>query len=162
MPKMKRKKDLAIKGIEEEQKTKKGFSGEDDLGILKFPLCREPWESYYILRRGILPCCHGNPIIAPITDWASAWNSPQIQEIRSFLSQGKLSPYCLESHGCPIVQKYLSKKKEKIDKMSSKSLHLAIFAPQKSFVLRLLNRLFFRIPGKMYRILLSKKTKRTI
>ncbi len=79
----------------------------DDLGIKKMPLCGEPWESYSILRRGILPGCHGKPTIAPITNWAEAWNSPQLQEIRRYLARGKLSRYCLESLGCPIVQRVL-------------------------------------------------------
>jgi hypothetical protein len=70
-------------------------------------LCREPWESYYILRRGILPCCHGSKAIAPMEEWATAWNSPALQEIRRHLASGRLSPYCLESTGCPIVQRHL-------------------------------------------------------
>lgn len=69
------------------------------------PLCREPWESFYILRRGILPCCFGGEVIAPMADYAKAWNSPEMQEIRSYLARGELSPYCLRSSGCPIVQR---------------------------------------------------------
>lgn len=72
-------------------------------------LCREPWESYYILRRGVMPCCHGAKPIAPMEDWAAAWNSPALQEIRACLAQGRLSAYCLESTGCPIVQRYLAR-----------------------------------------------------
>lgn len=69
------------------------------------PLCREPWESFYILRRGILPCCFGGEVIGPMADYAKAWNGPQMQEIRSYLARGELSPYCLRSPGCPIVQR---------------------------------------------------------
>lgn len=72
------------------------------------PLCREPWENYYILRRGIVPCCYGRDVIAPMSEWREAWNSPQLQEIRDFLSRGELSPYCLNSPSCPIVQRHLA------------------------------------------------------
>jgi hypothetical protein len=117
---------------------------DDELGLARLPICREPWESYYILRRGILPCCHGNPIIAPMTDWEAAWNSAPIREIRSYLSRGKLSPYCLESLGCPIVQKFLEKKKKQ-------SAEAAIMPPRRPFVLRLVNKLLLGIPGRLYR-----------
>ncbi|MCX6559313.1 MAG: SPASM domain-containing protein [Candidatus Aminicenantes bacterium] len=72
------------------------------------PLCREPWENFYILRRGILPCCYGGAVIGEMEDYAEVWNSPEIQEIRRYLSQGKLAPYCLENPGCPIVQRVLA------------------------------------------------------
>lgn len=67
----------------------------DDLGFANMPLCREPWESFYILRRGILPCCYGNPIIGAMPDYAEVWNSPELQDIRRHLSR-ELSPYCRE------------------------------------------------------------------
>lgn len=75
--------------------------------------CTEPWESYYILRRGILPCCHGSKAIAPMEEWETAWNSPALQEIRRYLAKGELSPYCLESTGCPIVQRHLQLARER-------------------------------------------------
>ncbi|OGD26386.1 MAG: hypothetical protein A2Y56_12150 [Candidatus Aminicenantes bacterium RBG_13_63_10] len=125
----------------------------DDLGHGRLPLCREPWESYYILRRGILPCCHGNPIIAPLNEWASAWNSPQLREIRRHLSQGKLSPYCLESLGCPIVQRVLREQRE-----NGKSSAL----PRRPAVLRLLNRLMFRVPGRLVRSWKERRARRRI
>jgi hypothetical protein len=78
-----------------------------ELGTAGNHLCREPWESYYILRRGILPCCHGSKAIAPMDEWETAWNSPALQDIRRHLARGRLSPYCLDSTGCPIVQRYL-------------------------------------------------------
>ena len=77
-----------------------------ELGLEPRYLCREPWESYYILRRGILPCCYGSAPIAPMEEWATAWNSPVLQEIRSHLAQGRFSQYCLSSTGCPIVQRH--------------------------------------------------------
>jgi hypothetical protein len=108
----------------------------------KLPLCREPWENYYILRRGIVPCCYGSAVIAPMSNWEEAWNSPPLQEIRSHLSQGKLSPYCLKSPSCPIVQRYLSE-----------SGDLKAYVLRRPALLRIINRLLFRIPGKIYRAL---------
>lgn len=101
------------------------------------PLCREPWESYYILRRGIFPCCYGGGSIAPMSEWKTVWNSPQAQEIRWHLSQGRLSPYCLESLGCPIVQRYLEERGRK----GSAFIRLPLF--------KWLNKLLFRIPGRV-------------
>lgn len=114
-----------------------------DLGYSKFPLCREPWESYYILRRGILPCCYGNPIVAPMKDWKDAWNSPEVQEIRRYLSQGKLSPYCRESLGCPIVQRVLAEE-------SKKQGQSGFINPSRPLFLRVINRLLLRFPAKIY------------
>ena len=111
----------------------------DELGFSDYPLCREPWESYYILRRGILPCCHGNPILAPMDDWKEAWNSPELKEIRRSLSQGKLSEYCMVSYGCPIVQREMAK------------AH-STAVPKRPKVLRLINRLFLGLPKKFYLI----------
>jgi len=105
-------------------------------------LCREPWENFYILRRGILPCCYGNPIPYSMKQWVEAWNSLELQEIRRYLSRGKLSPYCLECLSCPIVQRHLAKRS---------------FPPRsRPFLLRFLNRIFFRIPGKIYQALEGK------
>jgi len=118
---------------------KKPGAVNEEIGETGMPLCREPWENLYILRRGILPCCYGNPIGYSFDEYAEAWNSPQIQEIRRYLSQGKLSPYCLECLGCPIVQRYLVEHPEQ--------------GPQrkhKPFGLRLVNRLLFRVPSKIY------------
>jgi hypothetical protein len=117
-------------------------AAEDDLGLTDFPLCREPWESTYILRRGILPCPYGNPI-ASMSEWASAWNSPQLQEIRLAISRGKLSPYCLDNRGCPIVLKYLRER-------SGSSSVDDPFSAWPRF-LGTINRLLFRIPGRLRR-----------
>ncbi len=79
-----------------------------------------------------------------MSEWATAWNSPALQEIRRFLSQGKLSPYCLSSLGCPIVQKYLERKK--------KEMRLASLSPQaRPRWMRWLNRALFRLPSKLYK-----------
>ncbi|MBN2244725.1 MAG: SPASM domain-containing protein [Candidatus Aminicenantes bacterium] len=120
-----------------------------DLGYSKFPLCREPWESYYILRRGILPCCYGNPIVAPMKDWKEAWNSPEIQEIRRYLSQGKLSPYCRESLGCPIVQRVLAEERKKQGQSG-------FINPRRPFFLRVINRIFWHLPARIYNFLKKK------
>ena len=41
------------------------------LGGANLPLCREPWMSFYILRRGVMPCCYGWPVDEFITDGIS-------------------------------------------------------------------------------------------
>ncbi|MGD9347788.1 MAG: SPASM domain-containing protein [Candidatus Aminicenantes bacterium] len=117
----------------------------NDIGETGMPLCREPWENLYILRRGILPCCYGNPVGYAFTDYSEAWNSPEIQEIRHYLSQGRLSPYCLECLGCPIVQRYLAE--HPLESPGGK---------QRPYLFRLVNRLLFRIPSKIHRSLTKK------
>jgi len=107
-------------------------------------LCREPWQSYYILRRGILPCCHGHGPIAPMSEWATAWNSPAIQEIRAHLAKGALSPYCLESLSCPVVQKYLEEQRRT-------ALVPSLAPSTRPPLLRALNRLLGGLPARMYR-----------
>ena len=84
-----------------------------------------------------------------MTDWEEAWNSPELRRIRRQLKRGKLPAYCLESLGCPIVQRYLKEKK----RHSSGS----ISPPQKPVVFRFLNRLFLKIPGKIWHIVKEKK-----
>lgn len=81
-------------------------AGKPSLGAERLPLCTEPWKSLYILRRGIYPCCYGNRPIAGMDDHATAWGSPEIQEIRAGLAAGRLPRYCLESTACPIVRKH--------------------------------------------------------
>ena len=77
-------------------------------GLSGLPLCREPWQSLYILRRGILPCCYGGAVLGEMEDFAAVWNGPELQELRRCLSRGELAPYCLENPGCPIVQRALA------------------------------------------------------
>lgn len=137
---------------EKNKKVQKFSSRGEVQSAPHLPLCREPWESYYILRRGILPCCHGSQPIAPMSEWATAWNSPQLQEIRWYLSQGKLSPYCLDSLSCPIVQKYLAKHRKK-------SLLAPLSPQQRPPLLRLINRLLIRIPGRLYRAFRARREK---
>jgi hypothetical protein len=106
-----------------------------------FPLCREPWENYYILRRGIIPCCYGRDVIAPMSEWRDAWNSPQLQEIRHYLSRGELSPYCLNSPSCPIVQRHLASTAAGGGKISRTG--------KKPRILHLMKRRFIRILSKL-------------
>lgn len=112
-------------------------------------LCREPWQSYYILRRGILPCCHGHAAIAPMSEWATAWNSAALQEIRGYLAKGTLSPYCLESLSCPVVQKYLEEQRRK-------ALVPSLAPSTRPPLLRALNRLLGGIPAALYRRLMGR------
>lgn len=115
---------------------------ENNVSHTKMPLCKEPWENYYILRRGIVACCYANEAIASMSDWREAWNSPKLQEIRLHLSQGKLSPYCLRSPSCPIVQRHFKEYK-----------NIQSYVHQRPAILRIINRIFFMIPGKIYRAL---------
>jgi hypothetical protein len=114
----------------------------DELTVGRPPLCREPWQNYYILRRGVLPCCYGHQAIAPMSGWPAGWNSPELQEIRSYLAKGALSPYCLLSLSCPIVQIYLRD-------------HRGTSSPQqppgRPPVRRIVNRLLGGFPGRIYR-----------
>ncbi len=110
----------------------------------KRPLCREPWQAYYILRRGVLPCCYGANAIAPMSEWATAWNSPAMQEIRSYLAEGKLSPYCLVSYGCPIVQREMQTRRRR-------ALLPALVPSAASPLFRTINRLLGGVPAMVYR-----------
>jgi len=126
----------------EEKNSPNEYEIESDLGDSKFPICREPWQSYYILRRGILPCCHGHKPIAPMNEWNTAWNSPKLQDIRNHLREGNLSSYCRKSLACPIVQWFRSQEEIKRPPQIKRYASL-----------RFVNRLFFRLPGKIYRFL---------
>ena len=77
------------------------------------PICSEPWQTAYLLNRGIMPCCYGRD---PIATWdeidqtdleggiAAALNSPQMQDLRRDLAAGRLGSYCEKTHSCPIVK----------------------------------------------------------
>ena len=65
------------------------------------PLCREPWENFYILRRGILPCCYGGAVIGAMEDYAEVWNSPEIQEIRRVPQPGQAGALLPGEPGLP-------------------------------------------------------------
>ncbi len=114
------------------------------------PLCTEPWQNYYILRRGIMPCCYGYKALAPMSEWASAWNCAQLQEIRSYLAKGQLSPYCLLSYSCPIVQRYLADHPEARIAPEHCAEPVAP-PPERPLVLRLANRALGGLPARIYR-----------
>ncbi len=76
------------------------------------PICREPWESGYILRAGVKFCCYSYRPLGPMDKYKELWNCDMMQEIRAHLAQGGFSKYCLESKSCPIVQKYLTEHPE--------------------------------------------------
>jgi MoaA/NifB/PqqE/SkfB family radical SAM enzyme len=76
-------------------------------GSDRLPACTEPWKSLYILRRGVLPCCHGAQPLAPMEQYREVWNSPTLQAIRRDLARGKFHQYCKDSPSCPIVRKSL-------------------------------------------------------
>ncbi len=119
------------------------------LGAANLPLCREPWTSFYILRRGVMPCCYGFPVDEFISDYDQIWNSPKLREIRRYLAKGKLSPYCLECPGCPIVQREVGKRaKGGLDPDAP-----LFIKPTRPLILRIINRALFRLPGKIYRAL---------
>ena len=80
---------------------------DDDgtLGEGRVPACLEPWKSFYVLRRGVLPCCHGARPLAPMGDYRDVWNAPILQDIRRHIARGEFHEYCLDSQSCPIVRK---------------------------------------------------------
>lgn len=120
----------------------------DSNSTARRPLCREPWENYYILRRGIQPCCHGHKVIAPMSEWRTAWNGEALQEIRSYLARGELSPYCRASLSCPIVQRYLTE--EELRALTIPNPAPPPPQPARPFLLRALNRLFLGLPARAY------------
>jgi hypothetical protein len=71
----------------------------------KRPICTEPWNGLYILRRGTLPCCYGGGAIAPMGDFKQAWNGPLMLELRRELAAGRFHKYCFDSPDCPLVRK---------------------------------------------------------
>jgi MoaA/NifB/PqqE/SkfB family radical SAM enzyme len=76
------------------------------LGQDRVPICQEPWENLYILRRGILPCCYGHSPLAPMDGYREVWNSRPLQAIRRALAAGRFHSYCLRSTSCPVVRKW--------------------------------------------------------
>lgn len=85
--------------------TPQAAAAPESLGGEHQPACTEPWKSFYILRRGVFPCCYGGAPIAPMDQYRQAWNSPLVQDIRRELAHGRFHTYCLGSPACPIVRK---------------------------------------------------------
>ena len=82
-------------------------AADDDgsLGEGRVPACLEPWKSLYVLRRGVLPCCHGSRPLAAMGEYRDVWNAPILQDIRRHIARGEFHAYCLGSPSCPIVRK---------------------------------------------------------
>ncbi len=102
-------------GMEEKQGAVKEIPKDSKLDNIFIPLCKEPWESYYILKRGIWPCCYGYGPIAKTISFENGWNSKEIVEIRNALKEGRFSDYCLKSISCPIVQRHKKEEKRSIN-----------------------------------------------
>lgn len=118
-----------------------------DLGHGWLPLCREPWQNYYILRRGVIPCCYGYAPIAPMEEYDSAWNGPALREIRSHLAQGRFSRYCLESLSCPIVRRHALRQEPDSTEVRQPAWLRAA---------KVINRSAFGIPGDLWKRLRGK------
>jgi len=80
------------------------------------PLCSEPWETLYLLNRGIMPCCFGKKPLATLDGVApgelgsfvaETFNGPAYRELRKGLAAGELPRYCREAKSCPIVKKVM-------------------------------------------------------
>ncbi len=87
---------------------------EADVSLPGAPLCSEPWKTLYVLRRGIMPCCHATEPIAtwdqqqgrPLEEFLrDVFNGPAYQEIRRELAAGRLADYCLNTPSCPILKR---------------------------------------------------------
>jgi len=82
-----------------------GLAAQGQAPTGKRPICTEPWNGLYILRRGTLPCCYGGGAIAPMGDFKEAWNGPLMLELRRELAAGRFHKYCFDSPDCPLVRK---------------------------------------------------------
>jgi len=77
------------------------------------PLCSEPWQSVYLLKRGMAACCFGRQTVTTINaptreleDYArEVFNNQAFQTIRAALARRELADYCLKTPSCPIVKK---------------------------------------------------------
>ena len=92
------------------------FSAENIVVNNNKPLCSEPWKSFYVLNRGITPCCYGRE---PIAKWSEkgknklskfldkVWNGEKLSKMRFELANGNFPKYCVNTKGCPIVKEKL-------------------------------------------------------
>ena len=97
------------------------FSRNVSPAVDKAPICSEPWQTAYLLNRGIMPCCYGRD---PIATWdaidqsdleagiKAALNSAPMQELRRDLAAGRLGSYCEKTHSCPIVKARMAEEEE--------------------------------------------------
>jgi MoaA/NifB/PqqE/SkfB family radical SAM enzyme len=86
----------------------------DDLRKSNEPLCAEPWKTLYVLGRGIMPCCFATEPLAKWEDQGDrpldqflqdTFNSPEYQDLRSELAEGRLATYCRNTPSCPILKR---------------------------------------------------------
>jgi molybdenum cofactor biosynthesis enzyme MoaA len=82
------------------------------------PLCSEPWQTVYVLARGVMPCCYATE---PIARWSEqqdrpletflrdVFNGPAYQEIRRELAAGRLADYCRNTPSCPFLKDMLAR-----------------------------------------------------
>ena len=85
-----------------------------ELEEIEGPICNEPWQTIYVLKRGIVPCCFSR---TPLATWKRRGNRPLIQfveefrngdlmrEIREALAVGEFHEMCRNSRDCPIVKR---------------------------------------------------------
>jgi MoaA/NifB/PqqE/SkfB family radical SAM enzyme len=99
------------------------FLSDNDFGVFpdhptQVPLCQEPWKTFYLMKRGIYPCCFGyRPLFLPDNEaelpleqfLSNVWNSEEFLEIRSYLARGELAPYCWKSPSCLVLRRKVTK-----------------------------------------------------
>jgi MoaA/NifB/PqqE/SkfB family radical SAM enzyme len=78
------------------------------------PMCNEPWQMLYVLKRGIVPCCFS---MTPLEPWhrrgnrpliefvAEVWNGRLMREIREALAAGEFHAMCKMSGDCRIMKR---------------------------------------------------------
>ncbi len=78
------------------------------------PICTEPWQALYVLKRGLQPCCFSRTPLAPweqrgnrplIEFVAEVWNGDLMKEIREALAAGEFHEICKISGDCPIMKR---------------------------------------------------------
>jgi MoaA/NifB/PqqE/SkfB family radical SAM enzyme len=79
------------------------------------PLCTEPFETLYLLNRGIMPCAFAKEPLAAWQDvaledlerhLAQVFNDPGFRELREALAEQRLPAYCCRFGACPIVRRF--------------------------------------------------------
>ena len=85
-----------------------------ELEEIEGPVCSEPWQSLYALKRGIVSCfCSRNQLAPwdqrgnrPLIEFvAEVWNGGLMREIREALAAGELHNMCRRTPDCPVVKR---------------------------------------------------------
>ncbi|MGO9121997.1 MAG: radical SAM protein [Desulfomonilaceae bacterium] len=85
-----------------------------ELEEIEGPVCNEPWQSLYALKRGLVSCfCSGNPLAPwdqrgnrPLIEFvAEVWNGGLMREIREALAAGEFHDMCRRTLDCPIAKR---------------------------------------------------------